>query len=185
MGVKACGLGGYHQNVEQRLSLGWQLFKVSPTSANDNTLDEAVSFIGDTLFEEISRDAADIWEKVFKEKTEVSHKALSPIVTLLEKLKGMTFVSSHAAPVVELIQAVLSGIPDKGKYIAGVHLFNLQGLVCMLKDKSVLLDHAESLLKARSMDKSISKLIRDFVPVDTAPAVPQANPVYLNSHGLW
>lgn len=83
--------------VAQRLTFAWQLFRVK-SSEVDSTLDESLSDLGNKLFSEIAKDAADIWSRVYEGKMEVTHKALSPLLTLREKLKGLSFVSPTPCP---------------------------------------------------------------------------------------
>ena len=98
---------------------------------------EEVSGLGGTLFSEVARSAEEIWRRVYEGKTEVTHKALSPLRTLHGKLTGMSFVEPHVAPVTDIIQAALKRIPVKGN-ITGPDLLMLQGLVCLLRDSAVL-----------------------------------------------
>ena len=67
----------------------WQLYKVAPLEQHtDNTavleagLAEEVQGLGGTLFDEVAKSADDIWRRVYHGKTEVTHKALSPLRTL-------------------------------------------------------------------------------------------------------
>jgi len=77
--------------VEKRIDISWQLYRVMPVMGIDSVqameesgLHEEVENLGGTLFYEITKDATDIWKKVFEGKTEVTHKALSPLKTMRE-----------------------------------------------------------------------------------------------------
>ncbi len=139
--------------VRARMDFRWQLYKVAPLEQHsDNTavleagLAEEVQSLGGTLFDEVARSADDIWRRVYHGKTEVTHKALSPLRTLHVKLTGLSFVEPHVAPVADIVQAALLRMPKKGN-ITGTDLLLLQGLVCLLKDSTALVGHAQKVIE--------------------------------------
>ena len=139
--------------VRARMDFRWQLYKVAPLEQHsDNTavleagLAEEVQGLGGTLFDEVAKSADDIWRRVYHGKTEVTHKALSPLRTLHTKLTGLSFVEPHVAPVADIVQAALLRMPKKGN-ITGTDLLLLQGLVCLLKDSTVLVGHAQKVVE--------------------------------------
>ena len=109
-------------------------------------LAEEVQGLGGTLFGEVAKSAEDIWRRVYHGKTEVTHKALSPLRTLHTKLTGLSFVEPHVAPVADIVQAALLRMPKKGN-IVGTDLLLLQGLVCLLKDSAALVAHAQKVIE--------------------------------------
>lgn len=138
--------------VRSRMDFRWQIFKVAPLMEHENSvavseagLAEEVDGLGNTLFGEVARSADEIWKKVYVGKTEVTHKALSPLRTLHDKLIGLSFIEPHVAPVAEIIQTALSQMPTRGN-ITGTSLFMLQGLVCLLRDSDSLLLYAQKLI---------------------------------------
>lgn len=166
------------EKVAAKLGFAWQFYKVSPSDLpiKDSGLTEEVQKLGTTLFSDLSRQADDIWKQVLLGKTEVTHKALRPIKTLLTKLEGLSFVEPHVTPVTEIIDATLRKIPKKG-IIQGSDLVLLQGLVSMLRDGKTLLEHAEKLMMGQSVDTLITPPVV-HIPV---PMQKQAIP----SAGLW
>jgi hypothetical protein len=139
--------------VRGRMDFRWQLYKVAPLEQHtDNTavleagLAEEVQGLGGTLFGEVAKSAEDIWRRVYHGKTEVTHKALSPLRTLHAKLTGLSFVEPHVAPVADIVQAALLRMPKKGN-ITGPDLLLLQGLVCLLKDSTALVGHAQKIIE--------------------------------------
>lgn len=135
--------------VRSRMSFGWQLYKVMPSGSNaviDDGLCSEVESLGSTLFSEVADSARDMWKKVFEGKTEVTHKALSPLKTLHNKLTELSFIEPHVMPVADIISASLQRIPKKGN-IVGADLLLLQGLVCLLKDSKALLEHAHKIIQ--------------------------------------
>lgn len=115
------------------------------TAVLESGLAEEVTNLGNTLYSEIDKSASEIWKKVYEGKTEVTHKALSPLKTLYDKLIGLSFVEPHVAPVADIIQTALKRVSPKGN-INGADLLMLQGLVCLLKDTDNLVIHSQKLL---------------------------------------
>ena len=139
--------------VRARMDFRWQLYKVAPLEQHaDNTavleagLAEEVQGLGGTLFDEVAKSADDIWRRVYYGRTEVTHKALSPLRTLHAKLTGLSFVEPHVTPVADIVQAALLRMPKKGN-ITGTDLLLLQGLVCLLKDSTALVGHAQKVIE--------------------------------------
>jgi hypothetical protein len=138
-------------HVRSRMSFRWQMYKVAPLETHtDNDpvnagLAEEVENLGSTLFNEVSRTADEIWHRVYIGKTEVTHKALSPLRTLHNKLMGLSFVEPHIAPVADIVQMAMQRVPKKGN-ITGNDLLTLQGVVCLLRDTKALLLHAEKVI---------------------------------------
>ena len=136
--------------VRARMDFRWQLYKVSPLEQHpdekavlESGLAEEVEGLGNTLFDDLSRTAKDIWKRVYEGRTEVTHKALSPLRTLQSKLVGLSFVEPHVSPVADIIQSALDRMPKRGN-ITGSDLILLQGLVCLLKDSHALMPRKSS-----------------------------------------
>lgn len=196
--------------VRNQLGFSWQLYKVEPQLDHEDTdiavhsgMLDAVHGMGGTLFSEIARSADETWRKVFAGKVEVTHRALSPLRTLHDKLVGLTLIEPRVAPVAELIATAIDRVPLKGG-ISGGNLAMLQGLVCLLRDTDALLGHAQGILDGRRADDILSVLGRpagqgvavqepDFGAAEKTdepemPAMPVAEPVVqgdLASWGLW
>jgi outer membrane receptor protein involved in Fe transport len=105
-----------------------------------DNLDLEVDSLGQTLFGEISKEAQVVWNKVFAGKTEVSHKALSPLKAMRQKLSGLSFVEPKVAPIADLIESAVSSVPKRG-LISGQPLLTIQGLVSVLKDPALLREY--------------------------------------------
>jgi hypothetical protein len=139
--------------VRSRLGFSWQLYKVAPLIGHPDSetmvesgLYEEVERLGETLFTEVAKFADETWRKVYAGKTEVTHKALSPLRTMYHKLMGLSFVEPHVAPVAEILQMALARLPQKGA-IVGTDLLMLQGLVCLLRDPDALIEHSQKIIE--------------------------------------
>ena len=157
--------------VRARMSFRWQLYKVVP-SAMDNSVDDGlcseVESLGSTLFSEVADSAREMWKKVFEGKTEVTHKALSPLKTLHTKLTELSFIEPHVMPVADIISASLNRIPKKGN-IVGADLLLLQGLVCLLKDSKALLEHAHKITQGYGPATVVDYLASSDLTADEEP----------------
>ena len=197
--------------VRSRIDFRWQMYKVAPVMQHsDNTvvlesgLAEEVTNLGNTLFAEISKEAGEIWRRVYDGKTEVTHKALSPLRTLHSKLVGLAFVEPHVMPAADIIQAALDHMPTKKGCITGADLLLLQGVVSMLRDPDTLFEHAHkilagdapaSVLADLSGTSSVAQIaeaadITPSQPAQSAPTVapsptPSPTPIAVPSFGLW
>ncbi|WP_308772131.1 DUF3150 domain-containing protein, partial [uncultured Bilophila sp.] len=85
-----------------------------PEAVAESGLNEEVENLAKTLFGEIARSADETWNRVSAGKTEETHKALSPLRTLQQKLSGLTFINPHVSPVVDIIQTAFNRVPKKG-----------------------------------------------------------------------
>ncbi len=197
--------------VRSRMGFSWQLYRVQSSQKGvDSGLEQAVEGLGDTLFNDIVKSADDAWRKVYEGKNRVTHKALSPLRTLEQKLVGLSFVEPHILPVAQTINATLARMPKRGN-INGTDLLAVQGLICLMRDKEALLSHARKLIDGQNMDTMLDGLLHQsqqctdtvestlqkaaYVDVydPTAPAFvgeihdnnPLNSPVIADSLGLW
>ena len=182
--------------VRSRLDFNWQFYKVSPPDRSQKSLGDLTSEVeklGETLFGEISKKAKDIWGKIYAGKTEVSHRALSPLKAMHQKLIGLSFLEPRVVPVADLIETALGNLPKRGK-ITGSNLVLLQGLVSMLGEPKVLMEHGQKVLEGISPSTIISNLspmLGDLGQLKTELSAPTHNnsqttaQKYLDSLGLW
>jgi len=179
--------------VRSRFGFRWQLFKVAGPDRQDATSENLVSEIealGQTLFGEIAAEAKAIWQKVYAGKTEVSHKALSPIRNLHRKLTGLSFVEPRVAPVADLIDAALNSMPRRG-FITGSHLVMLQGLVAMLRSPDLLIEHGQKVIDGHSPDQLLNSLAQSASQEEADQECPiplpasSSSPQFVDSLGLW
>ncbi len=152
--------------VRSRMAFDWQLYKVKSSFPKPNKqqqsietgLNQAVENLGTTLFDDIVKTADETWRKVYEGKDSITHKALSPLKTMEQKLKGLSFIEPHVSPVAQMIEESLARVPKRGN-IVGSDLVALQGLVCLMRDKEALISHAQKLMNGQSMDKILNSLL--------------------------
>lgn len=165
-------------HVRQRLHFGWQVFRVYPASedqdgnvALQSGLAEKVSGLGATLFSEVAAAADEMLREVYEGRDLVTHRALSPLRTLREKLVGLTFISPEVAPVVSVIDTAISRIPKQGN-ITGADLLMLKGLVELLKNTDSLVDEAQRVINGTEPSLVLDALVKQDSTVPTATAEP-------------
>ena len=186
--------------VRARLGFGWQMFKVMPPrkgEAND-PLRDAVGNLGHTLFGEVAKVANEAWHKSLAGKMDVSAKALSPLRAIRQKLAGLSFVEPRVAPIVDLLDAAFTALPEKGP-IAGSNLVMLQGLVCLLRDPASLMEHGQKIIDGHLPVDTLLELVAPSHSADTFPdndddgdadEIPLLEPSHdplphIDSLGLW
>ncbi|UQZ88026.1 DUF3150 domain-containing protein [Deltaproteobacteria bacterium Smac51] len=179
--------------VRSRLSFTWQFYKVAAPDASvasSESLTHEVETLGNTLFGEIAKEAQSIWKRVYEGKTEVSHKALSPLKILHGKLSGLSFVEPRAAPVADLIEAAMLSVPRRG-LISGAHLVMLQGLVTMLSNPTLLVHHGQKVIDGASPKSLIFSPHLHHLPIEnnegteTKNDQPTSGHPFVDSLGLW
>ncbi len=135
--------------VRSRLGFKWQVYRIMPPGTNtpiDEGLKEEMRGLGGTLFDEVAKSASEAWHKSFAGKLEVTHKALSPLRTIQQKLAGLIFIEPRVAPVADIIQTAFASLPRRGM-IQGGHLLMLQGLVALLRDPEALIEHGQRIIE--------------------------------------
>ncbi len=154
--------------VSSRIGFRWQLFQVLPPKkrAIHNNLRDEVAGLGTSLYQEIAKEAESIWEKCYQGKEQVSQKAISPIRSLYQKLHGLSFVESCAAPICDLLETAFQSLPKKG-LIEGSNLLMLQGVLALMRDPNTLIEHGKSLIKGTSPETVLHKLVDSNVTVNT------------------
>ncbi len=184
--------------VRSRLGFSWQVYKITPpTQKNEQVssgLQDAVKDLGCTLFGEVAKTASESWKKSFAGKTDVTRKALSPLKALHGKLSGLSFVEPRVVPVINLLESAFAMIPARGR-IRGSELIMLQGLICLLRDPTALIEHAQKILEGNTPDDILQGLLSNHEPLslkDTQavedhpkPSQTSVQNVPVDSLGLW
>ena len=128
--------------VHSRMGFRWQVYRIVPPAQNDaepvaQGLAEEVRGLGRTLFDEVAKAATEAWHKCYAGRSEVTHKALSPLRTIHQRLAGLTFVEPRG-PRCPTSSVRPSPTGPSGR-TQGAHLLMLQGPVALLRDPSALI----------------------------------------------
>ena len=114
--------------VRARFHFDFTLFNMKPAEHHEAMLEAHDSAMGDTLIRETAKMAEDAWTASFSGKEKVTRKALRPLVTIRDKLDGLSFLDPRAGQWIGHIDAVLTGVPRRGP-IEGVELDKIAGLL--------------------------------------------------------
>lgn len=150
--------------VSSRIGFSWQLFKVTaPADDQDPVaggLTDALGQLGDTLFEDVARTAAEAWKKSYDGRSEITRKALAPLKHIRKKLTDLSFVEPLAAPAAELVNTALHCIASRGP-ITDETLNMLKGVLGLLMDKDQLRQFAQGVQDGTvQVDDEIHKRIQ-------------------------
>lgn len=159
--------------VSSRIGFQSRFYSVSmPGMTGDGTdalgdgFQEEVAGFGRALFDDVAQAATAAWRNSFKGQEKVSHKALSPIRKIYDKLNSFSFVDPAVLPIAEIIKTALESLPKRG-YIEGLPLIQFQGLVSLLRDREALADLAERRMNGQATEDILAGFIPgDMVQVD-------------------
>lgn len=102
------------EKVEIRNKFAVNLFQVQPLEGEQAIA--ADSQAGDTLLEEVNRDARNLYYSSFRGKTECSRKAVSAIERLARKLQGLAFLDRRALPLAVDVFGRVGKLSKHGPY---------------------------------------------------------------------
>ncbi len=182
--------------VRSRMGFKWQLFQLAAPKKKfiHDGLKKEVSKLGHTLYGEIARAAEDAWKKCYSGKDKVSHKAISPLKSIYEKLNGLSFVEPNAAPIADLLRIAFDKIPTRG-FITGADLLMLQGVLALLRDPDSLVEHGKSIINGKTPSDILQSLTKDNdsrcpvleSSIDLSEPIPnnEITEQSIDSFGLW
>lgn len=132
-------------SVERRFKFDWNEYQIKPVSSNDNEDDEAtaspaeekiLNSLSDKLFDEIAKDAHDLWVRLQGRKT-VKSVSINPLRQMHVKLAGLCIVDPVIEPVVQAIKEALSFADmsiQNNKKIDALNLAGINGLLLLLSN---------------------------------------------------
>lgn len=103
--------------VERKFGFNWQMFKIAPTDFGDraytgNNLGDTLNGIEVTLLEEIARGISDTYKECFDNKETVTKKAFRPVRTLIDKVRGLTFLHPNIASLEAILTEAVAIVED-------------------------------------------------------------------------
>jgi hypothetical protein len=123
--------------VDSRMRFDYQVFKIIPAEGvgdDQSGIKRAESGLSGQLFNEVSKEANEVWERSFRNRDVVSQKAISPIRKILEKLETLAFLDGKVGAIITAVKDVLDQMPATGA-INGSDLFALIGVLNILSSK--------------------------------------------------
>ncbi len=119
------------QYVESQLQFSVQTFHINPVEGFEDGLEREIGCLADQLRREIQQQARAAWDSSYAGKVEVGQKAVRPIMSMLEKIEGLTFLEPRLRELVGGIRATVSSLPEKG-VIKGADFAALCGVMHLL-----------------------------------------------------
>jgi hypothetical protein len=120
--------------IENRFKFEFQAYKITSGGQgalmNDGLQQEQNGLLGQ-LLSEIEKMAAEAWATSYENKDRAGQKALSPIRTMLNKLKTLSYISSKVNVLIKRVNDVLDALPKTGP-IEGADLSSVCGLLNLL-----------------------------------------------------
>lgn len=167
-------------HVESRLQAGFQVAKVGPSGEEklDTGIIEATEGLAGKLFQDIADQAADLWEKSIKGRSQITWKTLRPLRTMIEKLDGLTFLDARVTPVSSWIKRTLKALPEQGETIRDNDLAAVSAVVLILGDSAKLQAHGKALLdegntEAPDLFGDNETFVWNTLDLDAPAAVPE------------
>jgi len=132
-------------SIERRFKFDWNEYQIKPVSSNDNEDDEAavspaeekiLNSLSDKLFDEIAKDAHDLWIRLQGRKT-VKSVSINPLRQMYVKLAGLCIINPVIEPVVQAINETLcfadTSIQDH-REVDALNLAGINGLLLLLSN---------------------------------------------------
>lgn len=125
-------------DIAERITASYEPFRIQPVSdAKAAALAKTVHGLGRELLHSVSQAAATFFRESFLGKNRANKKTVNTVRRIRARLQGLAFLNGRIAPVVTLIDRVLSRMPTEG-YFDGVAYWQLAALVKTLADESLL-----------------------------------------------
>ena len=161
--------------VRSRLSFGWKAFALRVT--RHSNLKEDMENLGNSVFEDIAREARGVRRDVFADRDTLTQKALNPLRGLADKLRGLSFIHPQIASASGLVNECLERMPAKGP-IEATPLGMALALVTLLSDPSALEDATRRMAEGSIQPETLLLPETDEVKGTDMPG-------FIANVGLW
>lgn len=124
------------QDVEKRINARFFVFKVSQLKSEDGAVDsfsQSEASLGDTLLDEIAKEATALYLRSFVGREWVFVKTLEKLRKWRERMLGLCFLNNRIKPVIDDVDAVLAMMPTSGR-IEGELFYRLCTVVLYLSN---------------------------------------------------
>lgn len=152
-------------DVARKLHFDYAVYQVKP-GPDERQLQNKVDGMGQTLFREVSRDAADLFAKSITGEPKVSQRAVTSLKQLRHKLDGLAFLDRRVQPVVSAMDDLFQRLPLKGA-VEGSLYHEITAMVLMMADESKLQQFGEGKLSLSDSDW-LPQSVASVMPATTA-----------------
>lgn len=133
------------EQVAQRLQFEFTFYRIEPGKQAPKGFKQKVSDMGNTLMQEIAREAGELFNRSLCGKDQIGQRTLGPLRRMREKLDGLAFLDRRAQPLVRGIDQLLPRLPSTGT-ISGSLFHELLALVLILGDPVKMKQYGEGKL---------------------------------------
>lgn len=156
--------------VARRLQFDYAVYRLKPAE-QAGQLDSKIDGMGQTLFREIARDAAELFERSVAGRQQISQRALNPLRRMRDKLDGLSFLDHRVQPTVAAMDDLFVRLPKTGP-ISGAQFHELLATVLILADPDKMKRHGEGQLDIHQLMPTRPAA----VPEASVPATDRPNP---------
>ena len=153
------------EKVEARNRFGVNVFQVQPLTGEQAIA--ADTQIGETLLEEVNKDARNLYYTSFRGKTECSRKAVSAIERLARKLQGLAFLDKRALPLAQDVFNRIGQLPKHGPY-SGTEFTEVTNICLLLSYKPDL--NQEQALVEKAAAEGTNFVLPEIESTETSAA---------------
>lgn len=172
-------------SVKQKINADFAVFRFVPAEAEIDKTDSLKRTV-DGLFDEVIEDVAKRSRLLHKRSVtgksadDLSQRTLSTLKVMKEKLNGLRFLNGGVAPMIDLINRLLSLMPTRGKFTPDQ--FNaLNAALSVLCSEQLLVEVATGKL---TLDSYLANALPGFAKTDGVPEhdTTDCTPALSNSH---
>lgn len=160
--------------VARRLQFDYAVYRMRPVD-EAGQLDSKVNGMGHTLFREVARDAAELFERSVAGRQQISQRALNPLRRMRDKLDGLSFLDHRVQPTVTAMDDLFVRLPRTGP-ITGALFHELMATILILADPDKMKRHGEGQLDIRHVLPTQPEGLSDPMAIPE-PAINPERPV--------
>jgi len=159
-------------------SLNWRrhCFQVvHPGAGTDPGLAEEVGGLGGQLLREIAQEAKETFDDSYKDKEEVTRRALRPLHRMYQKMLSLNFLEPKVRPFLDLMIGVIKAADGQPGRIAGQELRELQSLLLLLMEPGKIMAGEFPVFRVHDARPAKAKAVKpQLLPLDSPeePDVP-------------
>lgn len=178
--------------VAGRLSAQYRVCRVVPvTDAQAEQIEKDLDQMGDDLLRELSKKAEKLMTSVIFAREEINRRSCGELFSIRDKLASLSFLTSSALPIVQMLDDVVAGLPKTGT-VTGRALSEVRTAVLLLANEALLnrfidgdIDFADAqkalLPEAKPVRSEVGTSMFGTEPVQIEPA---RKPVLVNDVDL-
>lgn len=140
--------------VAERIDFDFQIYKVNPvTEAESKKLKVKADGLADQLLDEVVDRANLFFSKCIQNKETCQSNTQKTLLSIREKVDGLSFLDSRFTSIVELLDKTLSGYAAVGKVVKGEQFYKILSTTLILSSRSKIQDYVDGSVTLEDMAK--------------------------------